>query len=369
VVLKVDPNEEKISLGMKQIEEDPWLALPVKYPTGTSLGGTVRNLTSFGAFVEIEPGIDGLVHVSDMSWTKRVEHPSEVVQKGEEVQVMVLDVDAENKRISLGIKQLLDDPWPAISDRFAEGVESDGTVVRVQEKGLVVDLGDDIEGFVPGSHAGIEDAAELEEFYDPADPIGLRVIESDAANRRIVLEATTQPTRKPPKPKVEEDAGEDGEGPEAEAAVAAVAAEAPAADAAEQAADDAPPTESATESAAEEVVVEAAAEEVAEPAAEATEAEEVTAEAAEEEVTAEAAEEEVTAEAAEEKVTAEAEVAEEVVAEAEPEAEAAEEVVVEAAADAEPEAESADEGPEAEDEVTTEAAEEDAADEEEEAKK
>ena len=106
VVLKVDQDDEKISLGMKQIEEDPWLALPVKYPTGTTLDGKVRNLTSFGAFVEIEPGIDGLVHVSDMSWTKRVEHPSEVVQKGQEVEVMVLDVDAENKRISLGLKQL-----------------------------------------------------------------------------------------------------------------------------------------------------------------------------------------------------------------------------------------------------------------------
>ncbi len=131
VVLKVDTNDEKISLGMKQIEEDPWLALPMKYPTGTKLDGTVRNLTSFGAFVEIEPGIDGLVHVSDMSWTRRVEHPSEVLQKGEDVQVMVLDVDAENKRISLGLKQILDDPWPSISERFAPAVESGGSITRV----------------------------------------------------------------------------------------------------------------------------------------------------------------------------------------------------------------------------------------------
>jgi small subunit ribosomal protein S1 len=197
VVLKVDPNDEKISLGMKQIEEDPWLALPVKYPTGTKLNGVVRNLTSFGAFVEIEPGIDGLVHVSDMSWTKRVEHPSEVVQKGQEVDVMVLDVDAENKRISLGIKQLQDDPWPMISERFAPGVECDGTVARVQEKGVVVDLGDDIEGFVPGSHSGIEDANRLEEYYGEGDSVNLRVTESDAANRRIVLEVTEAPARKP----------------------------------------------------------------------------------------------------------------------------------------------------------------------------
>ncbi|MEJ2541577.1 MAG: 30S ribosomal protein S1 [Gemmatimonadota bacterium] len=196
VVLKVDPSDEKISLGMKQIEEDPWLALPVKYPTGTVLTGIVRNLTSFGAFVEIEAGIDGLVHVSDMSWTKRVEHPSEVVQKGEEVEVMVLDVDAENKRISLGIKQTLEDPWPAISQRMAPGVELDGTVARVQDKGVVMDLGDDIEGFVPASHSGVEDALRLEEYYGPGVPVSLKILESDAANRRIVLEVLEVPERR-----------------------------------------------------------------------------------------------------------------------------------------------------------------------------
>jgi small subunit ribosomal protein S1 len=181
---------------MKQIEEDPWLALPVKYPTGTTLTGTVRNLTSFGAFVEIEPGIDGLVHVSDMSWTRRVEHPSEVVQKGEELEVMVLDVDAENKRISLGMKQLSDDPWPVISERLGPGVEQDGQVVRVQDKGVVMDLGDDVEGFVPASHTGIDDADRLDEYYGEGDTVPLRVIESDAANRRIVLEVTEVPERK-----------------------------------------------------------------------------------------------------------------------------------------------------------------------------
>ena len=212
VVLKVDPNDEKISLGMKQIEEDPWLALPVKYPTGTKLAGTVRNLTSFGAFVEIEAGIDGLVHVSDMSWTKRIEHPSEVVQKGQDIEVLVLDVDAENKRISLGVKQLTDDPWPQISERLAPGVELEGHVVRVQEKGVVVNLGDDVEGFVPVSNSGVDDAEKLEEYYGPNDPVSLRVLESDAANRRIVLEVTETPDRKPQE--------------EIEAARAAIAAEA-----------------------------------------------------------------------------------------------------------------------------------------------
>ncbi|MEQ1856051.1 MAG: 30S ribosomal protein S1 [Longimicrobiales bacterium] len=196
VVLKVDPKDEKISLGMKQIEEDPWLALPAKYPTGTKLNGKVRNLTSFGAFVEIEPGIDGLVHVSDMSWTKRIEHPSEVVNKSQQLDVMVLDVDAENKRISLGMKQLQDDPWPGISERLSPRVELDGKVARLQEKGLVVDLGDDLEGFVPVANSGVEDAAKLEEYYSAGDKVSLRVVESDAANRRVALEITELPARK-----------------------------------------------------------------------------------------------------------------------------------------------------------------------------
>ena len=219
VVLKVDMQDEKISLGMKQIEEDPWLALPAKYPTGTQLAGVVRNLTSFGAFVEIESGIDGLVHVSDLSWTRRVEHPSEVIQKGDAVQVLVLDVDAETKRISLGIKQLTDDPWPEISERFSAGVEPAGSVARVQEKGVVVDLGDDIEGFAPASHSGVEEEEKLPEYFRAGEALELRVIESDAANRRIVLEVTTLPERMdvPEPPPVEEDEDEseaDGE-PEA----------------------------------------------------------------------------------------------------------------------------------------------------------
>ena len=111
VVLKVDESEEKISLGMKQTEQDPWMTLPTKYPIGTRIAGKVRNLTSFGAFVELEPGIDGLIHISDMSWTKRVQHPSEVVKKGDAVEVVILNIDSENKRISLGLKQAEEDPW------------------------------------------------------------------------------------------------------------------------------------------------------------------------------------------------------------------------------------------------------------------
>ena len=198
VVLRVDQEDEKISLGMKQIEEDPWLALPAKYPTGTSLGGTVRNLTSFGAFIEIENGIDGLVHVSDMSWTKRVQHPSEIVEKGATINVMVLDVDPENKRISLGLKQLTDDPWPTLVERFAPNAETSGVVVRIEEDGLTVDLGDDVEGFISLSNAGIDEDEALDEYYVPGDSVSLRVTHSDLADKKIELEITETPDKKAP---------------------------------------------------------------------------------------------------------------------------------------------------------------------------
>src|ERR1051325_6835179 len=148
VVLKVDPNEEKISLGMKQTEQDPWMVLPLKYPVGTRISGKVRNLTSFGAFVEIEPGIDGLIHISDMSWTKRVQHPSEVVKKGDTVDVVILNIDAENKRISLGLKQAQEDPWLRIGETYPVGTDVSGKVVRLMDKGGLVDIGNNIEGFV-----------------------------------------------------------------------------------------------------------------------------------------------------------------------------------------------------------------------------
>ena len=154
VVLKVDPNEEKISLGMKQTEQDPWVVLPLKYPVGTRINGKVRNLTSFGAFVEIEPGIDGLIHISDMSWTKRVQHPSEVVKKGDAVDVVILNIDSENKRISLGLKQAEEDPWLRIGETYPVGTEMRSHVVRLMDKGVVVDIGNDIEGFVPISQLG-----------------------------------------------------------------------------------------------------------------------------------------------------------------------------------------------------------------------
>ena len=201
VVLKVDPNEEKISLGMKQTEQDPWMMLPEKYPVGTRLNGKVRNLTSFGAFVEIEPGIDGLIHISDMSWTKRVQHPSEVVKKGDSVDVIILNVDAENKRISLGLKQATEDPWLRIGETYPVGTELSGKVVRLMDKGVVVDIGNDIEGFVPVSQLNfgqpVNSPADI--VYETMN-LDLRVLEVDPIHRRIVLAVTGIPAEQPPRP-------------------------------------------------------------------------------------------------------------------------------------------------------------------------
>jgi len=202
VVLKVDPAEEKISLGMKQTEQDPWMVLPMKYPVGTRINGKVRNLTSFGAFVEIEPGIDGLIHISDMSWTKRVQHPSEVVKKGDAVDVVILNIDAENKRISLGLKQAAEDPWLKIGENYPVGMELPGTVVRLMDKGVVVDIGNDIEGFVPLSQL----SPTGENVNSPTDlvyetmKLELRVMEVDPIHRRIVLGVTAIPAEQPPRP-------------------------------------------------------------------------------------------------------------------------------------------------------------------------
>jgi small subunit ribosomal protein S1 len=190
VVLKVDPQDEKISLGMKQTEQDPWVMLPMKYPIGTHITGKVRNLTSFGAFVEIEPGIDGLIHISDMSWTKRVQHPSEVVKKNDEVEVSILSIDPANKRISLGLKQLQDDPWLKIAEDHPVGMEMDGTITRYQDSGIVVDIGNDLEGFVSQSQLPLAEGKDVEEETQLGQGVSTKVVEVDPIHHRMILAAT-----------------------------------------------------------------------------------------------------------------------------------------------------------------------------------
>ncbi len=187
VVLSVDKENEKISLGIKQMEPDPWLTIEGKYPIGKVISGKVRNLTAFGAFVELEEGIDGLVHISDMSWTRRIQHPSEIIKKGDTIQVKVIKIDHENRRISLGYKQLTDDPWPELAKKLAIGSECLGTIVKVLDRGVVVDLGDGVEGFVPTSQLGKKDISDPTGFFQEGEQIPLSVIEFDQNQHKVVL--------------------------------------------------------------------------------------------------------------------------------------------------------------------------------------
>ena len=215
VVLKVDETEEKISLGMKQTEQDPWMILPQRYPVGSRIQGKVRNLTSFGAFVELEPGIDGLIHISDMSWTKRVQHPSEVVKKGDTVDVVVLNIDGENKRISLGLKQAEEDPWLKIGESFPVGTKLRARAVRLMDKGVVVDLGNDLEGFVPMSHLGVDRPVENPgEVVKEGQPLEVEVLEVDPIHHRVVVGIVgfpDEPFEPPPKLEIPVDDEEVGQ--------------------------------------------------------------------------------------------------------------------------------------------------------------
>ena len=187
VILNVDREEQKISLGLKQVQPDPWLSLDDKYPSGTSMTGTVRNLTNFGAFVEIEEGIDGLVHISDMSWTKRIRHPNEIVKKAQEIEVVVLGIDKDRRRISLGHKQTMDNPWPELAVKFSVGTRTEGKVSRVLERGVVIDLEGDVEGFIPASQLGVPNMKRPEEHFGDGEEIPAKVVEFDEDQKKIVL--------------------------------------------------------------------------------------------------------------------------------------------------------------------------------------
>jgi len=187
VVLSVDRENEKISLGIKQMEPDPWEIIEQKYPVGKVVSGKVRNLTAFGAFIELEEGIDGLVHISDMSWTKRVQHPSELMRKGDKIDIKILRIDHENRRISLGLKQLIDDPWPDIAKKYAIRTDCLGTITRIMDRGVSVELDGDVEGFVPTHQLGKPDLENPADVFSDGDQIPLQVVEFDRQGHKIIL--------------------------------------------------------------------------------------------------------------------------------------------------------------------------------------
>ena len=187
VVLGIQKDDQKISLGLRQLDVNPWDMATHNYPPGARVRGKVRNLTSYGAFVELEEGIDGMVHVSDMSWTRKINHPSEMVKKGDEVDAIVVEVDVENQRISLGMKQLTQDPWEDIDRLYRLGDVIKGKVARVAGYGAFVELDNDIDGLVHISQISEERVEKIKDFLNEGDEVSARVIKIDKDERRIGL--------------------------------------------------------------------------------------------------------------------------------------------------------------------------------------
>ena len=186
VILTLDRTDRKMSLGIKQLKDDPWKDIEVKYPVGSQHTAKVRNFTNFGVFVELEEGVDGLIHISDLSWTKKVKHPSEFTKIGEPIEVKVLEIDKDNRRLSLGHKQLEPNPWDAFEGQFAEGTVHQGTVVEVVEKGAVISLGDDVEGFATPKNLVKADGTKAEK----GETLDFKVLEFNKDSKRILVSHT-----------------------------------------------------------------------------------------------------------------------------------------------------------------------------------
>ncbi len=183
VILTLDRDERKMSLGIKQLKEDPWEAIEVKYPVGSKHTAKVRNFTNFGVFVELEEGVDGLIHISDLSWTKKVKHPSEFTQVGAQIDVIVLDIDKENRRLSLGHKQLEENPWDVFEEKYTVGSIHEGTITELLEKGAVVKLDENVEGFATPKHLQKEDGSQAVQ----GEVLPFKVIEFNKDSKRIIL--------------------------------------------------------------------------------------------------------------------------------------------------------------------------------------
>ena len=186
VILTLDREERKMSLGIKQLSADPWENIETKYPVGTKCAAKVRNFTNFGVFVEIEEGIDGLIHISDLSWTKKIKHPGEFTQVGADIDVVVLEIDKENRRLSLGHKQLEENPWNEFENQFAVDSVHEGTVVELTDKGAVVSLGENIEGFAPAKQLVKEDGTSLK----VGEKAEFKILEFSKNSKRITLSHT-----------------------------------------------------------------------------------------------------------------------------------------------------------------------------------
>ena len=187
VVLDIKPDSRRISLGMKQVVPNPWDVIAEKYPVGTTIEGKIKNITDFGLFIGIDEGIDGLVHISDISWIKRIKHPSELYKKGDMVQAIVLDIEKESERFSLGIKQLQDDPWKTVAERYQVGKEITGTVTNLTDFGVFVELEEGIEGLVHVSEISKEKIKTPVGMFNVGDVITARVMNINSDERRIGL--------------------------------------------------------------------------------------------------------------------------------------------------------------------------------------
>ena len=194
MVLDINPENKRISLGLKQIEPNPWDVIEEKYPPGSIIEGKVRNLTDFGAFIGLEEGIDGLVHISDLSWTTKINHPSEVLKKGDSVEAKVLNIDKSRERLSLGIKQITGDPWQEFTRQYSVNKSITGTVVKVTDFGLFLALEGGLEGLIHASELGIERSEQPERHFAVGQELTARIVKVDPGERKISLSLTAHKT-------------------------------------------------------------------------------------------------------------------------------------------------------------------------------
>ncbi|MCX7740611.1 MAG: S1 RNA-binding domain-containing protein, partial [Meiothermus sp.] len=209
-VLSVDSERERVNLSMKALSEDPWLTVSEKHPIGSKLNGKVVGLTQFGAFVEVEPGLEGLIHISELSWTKRPKHPSEILKEGQEVEAQVLRIDPAERRLSLGLKQTQPDPWKSLPDRFPPGTPVKGRVTGLTDFGVFVEIEPGIEGLIHVSELAYERVEKPSEMFKKGDEVEAAILQIDPVEQRISLSRKRLLT--PPPQAVSISGDEEGEG-------------------------------------------------------------------------------------------------------------------------------------------------------------